>query len=94
MWQKSGGMFCHGVEAEEEQEKADDDSKICPDYKDNYNHSDNWDLEELLVDSEEKEEEESNNNNINNKKEDVNGYTASERAYMNVMNPLETTIPL
>ena len=50
MWQKGGGMFCHGVEAEVEEEKADDDSGVDPDYKYNNNHGDNWDTEELLVD--------------------------------------------
>ena len=45
MWQKGGGMFCWGVKAEEgeeevEEEKADDDSYVDPDYKDNYDHGD------------------------------------------------------
>ena len=45
MWQKCGGMFCHGVEGEEE--KVEDDSDLDLDYKDNYDHCDNWDPEEL-----------------------------------------------
>ena len=52
-------MFCRGIEGEGEKEEEDRD--INPDYRDNYDHGDNWDPEELLVDSE--EEEESNNNN-------------------------------
>ena len=72
MWQKGGGMFCHGIEGEEEKEE-DDDS----DYESNFDHEDNWDPEELVIDLE--EDEESNDN----KEEDDDGYTASERAYTN-----------
>ena len=78
MWQKYGGLFCHGIEGEEE--KEEDDRDINPDYKDDYDHGDDWDLEELLVYSEEKEKESNNNN----EEEDDDGYTASERVYMNV----------
>ena len=81
-------MFCRGVE---EEEKEDDDSDIDPDCKDNYDHGDNWDPEELLVDLEEEEEEENNNNN-NNKEEDEDGYTTSKRAYLNRINNLEGDI--
>ena len=84
MWQKGGGMFCHGVEVEEKEEKADDDSDLDLDYKGDYNHSGNWDPEELLVKVEEEEEEEINDNNNGNKEEDEDGYTSSECAYMNV----------
>ena len=50
MWQKGGGMFCHGIEGEEE--KEEDDRDIDPDYKDDYDHEDNWDPEELVINSE------------------------------------------
>ena len=55
MWQKGGSMFCHGIEGEGE--KEEDDRDIDPDYKDNYDHEDDWDPEELLVNSEEEEKE-------------------------------------
>ena len=58
MWQKGGGMFCHGIEGEGEKDDNNDS-----DYKSDYDHGDDWDPEELLVDS---EEEDSNNNNDNN----------------------------
>ena len=81
MWQNASGMFFHGEEGEEE--KAEDDRDLDLDYKDDYDHEDNWDQEELLVDN---KEVESNNNN---EEGDDDGYTASERAYMNVINTLE-----
>ena len=71
MWQKGGEIFCHGVEGEVE--KVEDDGDIDPDYKDNYDHGDDWDPEELLVNSGEEEES-------NNKEEDIDGYITSERA--------------
>ena len=40
MGQKGGGMFCHSAEGEEE--KEEDDSDLDPDYKDDYDHGDNW----------------------------------------------------
>ena len=51
MWQKGGGMFCCGVEEKEEveKEKEDDDSNIDPDYKDNYDHGYDWDLDEFVA---------------------------------------------
>ena len=76
MWQKGGGMFCHGVEAEEE--KVEGNSDLDPDYEDNYDHGDQLDPEELVVDSEDEEEGESNKDN---KEEDDDRYTVSERAY-------------
>ena len=36
MWQKGGGIFCHGIEGEEEKEENDNNSE----YKDDYNHGD------------------------------------------------------
>ena len=39
MWQKGGGIFCHGVEGEEEEEEADSD--LDSDYEDDYDHGDN-----------------------------------------------------
>ena len=50
MQQKGGGMFCHGVEGQEE--KEEDDSDLDLDYKDNYDHWDDWEREELLSDKE------------------------------------------
>lgn len=79
---KGGGMFCHGTEGEEE--KAEEDSNANPDYKDKYDHGDNWDPEELLGDSDDKEEESINND----KEEDGDRYT-SERVYLNHINNLE-----
>ena len=78
MWQKGGGMFCHGIEGIEEKEE-DDDS----DYESDFDHEDDWDPEELVIGS----EEEDNNNDDMDK--DANGYTASERAYMNAISILE-----
>ena len=71
---KGGGIFCHGVEGEEE-----DDSDLDSDYEDDYDHGDNQDLEELLVDSDDDEEEVGSNDG----QEDDEGYTASKRAYLN-----------
>ena len=59
-------MFYHRIEGEEE--KVEDNSDLDPDYKDNYDHGDNWDLEDLVVDSENEEE-----SNDDNKEEDDNG---------------------
>ena len=73
-------MFCHGIEGEEEKEDNND-----LDYKEDYNHEDNWDPEELVINL----EEENNNDDDKNMEENENGYTASERAYMNVINTLE-----
>ena len=92
MWQKGGGMFCHGVEAEEE-EKVDDDSVVDPDYKKDYDRGDDWDPEKLLVDSEEKDDDDNNNNN-NNMEEDADGYTASEHAYMNAISIIEDDVDI
>ena len=73
-------MFCHGIEGEGE--KVEGDSDLDSDYyEDGYDHVDNWDLEELVVNLE--DEEESNNNN---KEEDDNRCTASECVYMNAIN--------
>ena len=88
MWQKGGGMFCHGIEGEEEKEE-DDDSE----YEEDCDHGDDWDPEELLVDSEE-EEDDNNNNNNNNMEEDADGYTASERAYMDDISILEDNVDM
>ena len=55
MWQKGGGMYCHGIEREE---KKEEEGNL--DYKDDYNHGDDWDAEELVVNS---EDEESNDDN-------------------------------
>ena len=74
MWQKGGGMFCCGIEGED-----DDDSE----YEDDCYHGDDWDTEELLVDSD------ANNANNNNMEEDANGYSTSERAYMDSIGILE-----
>ena len=91
MWQKGDGIFCHGIEGEKEKEE-DDDS----DYEDNYDHGDDWDPEELLVDSEgeDSNNDNNNNNNNNNMEEDDNGYTASERAYMNAISILEDDVEM
>ena len=83
MWQKSGGMFCHEIEGQD-----DDDS----DYKSDYDHGDDWDQEELLVDSE--DEDSNNNNDDNNMEEDADGYTASERAYMDAISILEDDVDM
>ena len=72
MWQKGGGIFCHGVEGEEEEEEADSD--LDSDYEDDYDHGDNQDPEELLVDSDDDEV------GSNDGQEDDEGFTASERA--------------
>ena len=74
-------MFCHGVEGEEE--KAENDSDVDPDYKDDYDHGDDWDPEELLVDSDDKEEE------SNDKEEDIDRCTTSERACFHHIDNLE-----
>ena len=76
--------FCHGVKGEEE--KVEDGSDLDLDYKFDFYHEDDWDPEELVIDLEEEEE---NNDNDNNMAEDDDGYTASELAYMNVINALE-----
>ena len=81
MWQKGDGMFCHGIEREEEKEE-DNDS----DYKSDFDHEDDWDQEELVINSEEEEEFKDDDNNMD---EDDDGYTVSECAYMNVINTLE-----
>ena len=70
MWQKGGGMFCHEIEGQD-----DDDS----DYESDYDHDDDWDPEELVIDSEEED------NNDNDMDKDADGYTASERAYMDAI---------
>ena len=72
---KGGGIFCHGVEGEEEEEEADSD--LDSDYEDDYDHGDNQDPEELLVDSDDDEV------GSNDEQEDDEGYTASERACLN-----------
>ena len=69
---KGGGIFCHGVEGEEE-----DDSDLDSDYEDDYDHRDNWGPEALLVDSDDDEV------GSNDEQEDDEGYTASERACLN-----------
>ena len=81
IWQKGGGIICHGIEGEEEKEEDNNSA-----YKDDYNRRDDWDPEELVINSEEEEENNDNNNNI---EEYNDGYTAGERAYMNVINTLE-----
>ena len=78
MWQKGGGMFCHEI-------KEDDDSE----YEDDYNHGDDWDTEELVIDSD--VDDDDNNNNM---EEDLNGYTASERAYMDDIGILEGDVEM
>ena len=79
MWQKGGGMFCHEIEGQD-----DDDSE----YEDDYDHGDDWDPEELVIDSD------NNDDNNNNMEEDANGYTASERAYMDDIGILEGDIEM
>ena len=74
MWQKGSGIFCHGVEGEEE--KEEDDSDLDPDYKDDYDYGNVWDREELLLDKEDEEE-------MEDKADNIDGYTVSERAYLN-----------
>ena len=59
MWQKGGGMFCHGIEGEEEKEDNNDS-----DYESNFDHEDDWGLEELVLNSEEEEENNCNDNNM------------------------------
>ena len=46
MWQKGGGIFYHGVEEGEEEVGSD----LDPEYENDYDHGDNWDPEELLLD--------------------------------------------
>ena len=74
-------FFCHTIE-----EVDDDDS----DYKSDYDHGDDWDPEELLVDS----EEDNDDDNNNNMEEDADGYTAIERAYMDAISILEDDVDM
>ena len=76
VWQKGGGIFCHGVEGEEE-----DDSDLDSDYEDDYDHGDNWGPEALLVDSDD--------DGSNDGQEDDEGFTASERACLDCIENFE-----
>ena len=89
MWQKGGGMLCRGIEGEEEKEEDGD-----LEYKDNYDHGDDWDTEELVIDSDDDDDDNNNNNNNNNMEEDADGYTASERAYMDAISILKDDIDM
>ena len=73
MWQKGGGMFCHAIE----------EVNVDSEFDDDYDHGDDWDTKELVIES---EEEDNNNDDM---EEDADGYTASERAYMNAINTFE-----
>ena len=68
---------------EGEEEKVEDNSDLDPYYKDDYGHGDNWDPEELSVNSN-KEEEESND-----AEENIYGYTTNECTYLHHIDNLE-----
>ena len=82
MWQKGGGMFCHEIDGQD-----DDDLE----YEDNYNHGDDWDTEELVINSDVNDDDNNNNMDMD---EDANGYTASERAYMEAISILEDDVDM